>query len=94
MKQKAVLRTYKMKPMTPELREKVALSYRESLNLIERELHCPHCGYYISSLYSDSAGHFKLSCDNCKAETVFNMGYFRRWRSHRGEISSNPKLKN
>lgn len=83
MQQQAVRRTYRMKPMPPELRTKVERSYIESLDLTERELHCPHCGRYISTLYSDSAGHFKQKCNHCKAVTIFNLGYFRRRRSRR-----------
>lgn len=83
MVQQAEVRAYRMRPMTPEVRAKVNLSYTESLDLQERELKCPHCGRYIASLFSDSSGHFKVKCPNCKAVTTYNLGYFRRRRCRR-----------
>lgn len=88
MVQPTAVRAYRMKPMTPEVQTKVALSYTESLDLRERELKCPHCGRYIASLFLDSSGHFKLKCPNCKAATVYNLGYFRRKR-YRGMRKKN-----
>lgn len=43
MVQQTAVRAYRMKPMTPEMRDKVNLSYAESLDLRERELKCPNC---------------------------------------------------
>ena len=80
--QQALIREYKRKPLTPEAKEKLDRSLRESLDLTERELRCPHCGRYLMTLYSDVSGHFKTKCDNCKTVTVYNLGYFRR-RKHR-----------
>lgn len=51
MVQQTAVRAYRMKPMTPEVRDKVNLSYAESLDLRERELKCPHCGRYIASCF-------------------------------------------
>ena len=81
--QQTAVRAYRMKPMTPEVQAKVALSYTESLDLRERELKCPHCGRYIASLFSDSSGHFRLKCPNCKAVTTYSLDYFRRRRYRR-----------
>ena len=78
MIQKAEVRTYRMKPMRTEMREKVARSYTESLDLRERDLKCPYCERYIGSLFSDSSGHLKFKCPNCKQITIYNLGYFRR----------------
>ena len=39
MVQQAEVRAYRMKPMTPEVRAKVNLSYTESLDLQERALY-------------------------------------------------------
>lgn len=83
MIQQAPIRAYKMKPMSQEVQSKVERSYHESIDLIERELHCPYCRRYIATLFSDASGHFKMKCKNCKAITVFNMGYFRRVRRRR-----------
>ena len=84
MQTQTVVRTYRTKPMPPEVQKKVAISYTESLDLKERELKCPHCGRYVASLFSDSAGHFKSKCPYCKSITVYNFGYFRR--HHRPRI--------
>ena len=78
--QQASVREYKQKPMLPEVRQKVELSYTESLDLTDRELRCPHCGYYIMTLCSDVSGHLKAKCNKCKAVTTYNLGYFRRSR--------------
>lgn len=80
MIQQAAVRTYKIRPMPPETRQKVERSHAESAGLKERELRCPHCNHYIASLYSDVSGHFKAKCGNCKMVTVYNLGYFRRTR--------------
>jgi len=77
------IRTYKCKPMSAVLKDKVERSYTESLDLSERELRCPHCGRFIATLYSDTTGHFKAKCGNCKSVTVYNLGYFRRNRRYR-----------
>lgn len=81
--QQTTVRDYRMKPMLPEMKKKVSLSYTESLDLHERELRCPHCGRYVASLFSDSSGHFKSKCPHCKAVTIYNLGYFRRRRCRR-----------
>lgn len=78
MRQTAPIRHYKCKPVSPEVKEKLDLSYQESLDLTERELRCPYCDFYLDTLYSDTAGHFKTKCDNCKNLIIFNLGYFRR----------------
>lgn len=83
MIQQVPVRGYKLKPMSPETRVKVDRSRAETLDLTERELHCPHCGRYIATLYADSSGHFKQRCSNCKEETIYNFGYFRKRRSRR-----------
>lgn len=72
------VKAYKIHPMQPEIRMKVENSYAESISLKERELHYPHCNHYIASLYSGVSGYFKAKCSNCKAVTVYNLGYFRR----------------
>lgn len=81
--QQVAVRTYKVKPMTEETKDKVEKSYEESLDLQERELRCPHCGRYIMALYSDASGHLKHKCPVCKNITVFNLGYFRRRKRYR-----------
>lgn len=78
--QQVPIRTYKIKPMQPETQEKVRLSLIESTDLSERELRCPYCRRYIATLFSDTAGHFKAKCRNCKNITTYNVGYFRRVR--------------
>lgn len=78
MMQYAKVQIHKQKPLLPAVKEKVDQSLNESLDLTERELHCPYCGWYINTLYSDCSGHFKAKCHNCKAITVFNLSYFRR----------------
>ena len=78
MIQTAEVRSYRLRPMTRELAQKVERSYAESLDLNERELHCPHCGRYVLTLYSDASGHLKSKCKFCKSVTVFNLGCFRR----------------
>ena len=83
MIQQVPIRGYRLKPMSPETRVKVDRSRAEVLDLTERELHCPQCGRYIATLYSDSSGHFKQKCPNCKVETIYNLGYFRRRHSRR-----------
>ncbi len=82
MMQPAPIREYKRKPLTLEMRDKLERSRRESLDLTERELRCPHCGRFIVTLYSDISGHFKAKCGNCKTVTIFNLGYFRRVRRY------------
>ena len=79
--QYAKVQTHKQKPLLPEVKAKLDLSLTESSELTERELHCPYCGWYINTLYSDCRGHFKAKCNHCKAITVFNLSYFRR-RKH------------
>ena len=74
----AKVQVYKQKPLLPEVKQKIELSIAESRNLTERELHCPYCGWYINTLYSDCSGHFKAKCNNSKEITVFNLSYFRR----------------
>lgn len=74
---------YKMKPMSAEMHEKVERSHAESLELTERNLYCPHCGFFIQTLFSDSAGHFRAKCQKCKAETIFNSAYFHRAKRRR-----------
>ena len=81
--QEVSVRTHKLKPMTEELRRKVELSYEESVSLDERELHCPHCGRYLMTLFSDVSGHLKSKCPACKSLTTFNLGCFRRVKGYR-----------
>lgn len=76
------VRIYKLKPVTPEIQDKLDRSYTESLDLSERELRCPRCQYYIQTLYSDAIGHFKAKCPNCKTVTVYNLAYFRRQKGY------------
>jgi len=83
MRQTAAIREHKRKPLTPEVRDKLERSHRESLNLTERELHCPYCNYYLATLYSDAAGHLTASCKNCKSIITFNLACFRRRRRWR-----------
>ena len=83
MMQAAPIRDYKCRPIAPEVSEKLERSHRECLDLTERELRCPHCSRYILTLFSDTAGHFKVKCQNCKTITIYNMGYFRRSRKHK-----------
>lgn len=80
--QQAQIRDYKRKPLVPEVQDKLERSYRESLDLSERELRCPHCNYYILSVFSDVSGHFKAKCNNCKTISIFNLGYFRRFKRY------------
>jgi len=82
MIQTAPIREYKRKPLRPEVREKLDRCYRESLDLAERELRCPHCNWYLATLFSDAAGHFKTICKNCKTITIFDLGCFRRIRRY------------
>ena len=82
MMQVAKVQTNKQRPILPEVKEKLDRSYTESLDLTQRELHCPHCGWYISTLYSDCSGHFKAKCPHCKAITIYNLGYFRRQKRY------------
>lgn len=58
MMQPAPIREYKRKPLTPEVRDKLERSHRESLDLTERELRCPHCSRFIATLYC----HLLLEC--------------------------------
>ena len=74
----AKVQAHKQKPLLPEVKQKIDRSLTESRDLTERELHCPYCGWYINTLYSDCSGHFKAKCYNCKEITVFNLSYFRR----------------
>lgn len=76
--QYAKVQVHKQKPLLPEVKQKIELSLTESCDLTERELHCPYCGWYINTIYSDCSGHFKAKCYNCKEITVFNLSYFRR----------------
>ena len=69
---------FKYKEMKEEMQERLDRSSAESVDLTERPLNCPYCGWYIATLFSDSAGHFKAKCRNCKKITVFNVGYFCR----------------
>jgi len=82
MIQTATIREHKRKPMNTETREKLDRCYQESLDLTERELRCPYCNRYLATLYSDTAGHFKTVCKNCKSTIIFNLGYFRRARRY------------
>ena len=84
--QKAPIRDYKRKPLVPEIKNKLDLSYKESLDLSERELRCPHCNHYILSVFSDVSGHFKAKCNNCKTISIFNLGYFRRFKRYNDGI--------
>ena len=81
--QEVAVRAHKLKPMTEEMRRKVERSYEESLSLDERDLHCPHCGRYLMTLYSDAGGHLKSKCPVCKTVTTFNLGCFRRASGYR-----------
>jgi len=86
MRQTAAIREHKRKPLAPEMKVRLERSYQESLDLMERELHCPYCNYYLATLYSDAAGHLTASCKNCKSIITFNLACFRRrrrWRTTR-----------
>lgn len=85
MIQQTPIRSYKVKPMSPEMQAKIRRSLVESADLSERELHCPHCNHYIATLFSDASGHFKAKCGNCKNITIYNFGYFRRIRCRKVE---------
>lgn len=80
MIQYAEVRTDKYKPVAPDVQDKIERSFTESLSLTQRELHCPYCRRYIATLFTDSGGHLKMKCNNCKSITTFNVGYFRRHR--------------
>ena len=80
MIQQAPIRAYKVRPMSAEMQTKVRRSLMESADLSERELRCPYCNHYIATLFSDTSGHFKAKCGNCKNITTYNFGYFRRAR--------------
>ena len=84
------VREYKKRPVKPEVMEKLERSRIECLDLTERNLYCPYCGFLIQQLYSDASGHLKAKCPKCKMITLFNLAYFRKMKKRRSYPRFNP----
>jgi len=67
-----------VKPLSPEVSEKIRKSEAECDDLTLRDVHCPHCGFLLDQVYSDASGHRQIRCRKCKTVTIMNMAYFRR----------------
>lgn len=63
-----------------EKQKYVALSFDECSGLTERSVRCPYCNFIVANVMSDAAGHLRVKCQFCKAETLLNLAYFRRLR--------------
>lgn len=60
------------------VREKLRLSADEVEDLTERDVRCPYCGFLVTRVFPDAAGHLGVSCRKCKRQMVLNLAYFRR----------------
>lgn len=66
--------------MKRELARKVEKSFNECEDLTERTVRCPYCNNILAVIFSDSVGHQRCKCQKCKAVTVINLAYFRRFK--------------
>lgn len=60
------------------VQEKLRLSADEVEDLTERDVRCPYCGFLVTRVFPDAAGHLGVSCRKCKRQMVLNLAYFRR----------------
>ena len=84
------VREYKKRLVRPEVMEKLERCRIECLDLTERNLYCPYCGFLIQQLYSDASGHLKAKCPKCKMITLFNLAYFRKMKKRLSFPCFNP----
>ena len=66
-------KTFDVKVIPTEIREKISKAAETSLVLSNRELRCPYCGFRVGTVYADTGGHIKAKCGKCKVETVFKL---------------------
>ena len=70
---------YMDKYFSEELREKEAMSKKESESLTDRPVRCPHCMVPIFFVYSDvPSGHFRVKCTRCRQISWIDLGRFYR----------------
>ena len=75
----SVVRRYEVSASNEEAILKAKLSTKETLDLSERDLRCPFCGFLILKLFSDMhSGHLQAKCPKCKTISQYNTAYFRR----------------
>lgn len=65
------------KTMSPEVSEKVRLSFMECEELTEREVKCPVCNFVVDMVMSDAKGHIRPKCAKCGSQAVLNLAYFK-----------------
>lgn len=58
------------------------ISYEETVNLTEREVKCPYCGFPLSHVFSDASGHLRVKCQKCKGTAIVNLAYFRTQKGY------------
>ncbi len=64
---------YTKREISSSLKEKMINAYNTSLIISRRDLLCPHCGYKVCSIYSDTDGHIGCKCNKCKSVVVFRF---------------------
>lgn len=73
------VRTYKNE-VSPEVREKLALSERMAQTLERRPIKCPICGFYIFDEYGRDHHIVRAKCRKCKFDEPIDTAYFRTQR--------------
>ncbi|MCR5457650.1 MAG: hypothetical protein K6F14_06210 [Clostridiales bacterium] len=79
---------YTEREISSSLREKMMSAYYTSLEISRRNLLCPHCGYKICYVYSDTEGHIGCKCNKCKSVVVF------KFKKHQNTDFRIPGFKN
>ena len=84
---------YQRKPMPEKVEYFLIISHEECVDLMERDVLCPYCGFRLHRVFSDAQGHLRVKCQKCKGTAIVNLAYFYRSKGL-GKFKSRLQNKN
>ena len=79
-------------PVPEKVEYFMRISTEECVNLAEREVKCPYCGFPLTHVFSDASGHLRVKCQKCKGTAIVNLAYFRTQKGYGALKARHPEI--
>lgn len=68
------------------------ISHEECVDLMERDVLCPYCGFRLHRVFSDAQGHLRVKCPKCKGTAILSLAYFRTQKGYGALKARHPEI--
>ena len=69
-------------PVPEKVEYFMRISTEECVNLTERVVKCPYCGFPLTHVFNDAQGHLRVKCPKCKGTAIVSLAYFRTQKGY------------